>query len=148
MDLEFIKITETEIDAAFGVFKEYMKPLIDGAFAWDEQFQRNGFASRLRPGWFYWVYSKGSRVGLVCYKHTNQSVHVHLLVVFANCQGKGIGQAVIKYLMFQAYELGRSLSLSCFKKNDPALNLYKKLGFLIVSEDEHTYGFISDVTGT
>jgi ribosomal protein S18 acetylase RimI-like enzyme len=146
MDLEFTKVQESDFESTFEVFKNHMKSVIESAFGWDEQFQESGFKSRLRLEWFHWITQKKSRVGLVCYKTSQESVHIHLLVIFAEAQRQGLGSAVSKHIAGIAHSHNLPLTLRCFKNNEPALSLYRKLGFSVASEDEHFYDFISKVT--
>ena len=146
LDIEFTRLYSEERGMPFEIYKAYMKPIIDDAFGWDEEFQRNGFESNLDPDWFSWVLvedkGKTKKAGLTCSRYKRRSLHIHLLVVFAEEQRKGIATSVVKKLKAQAYAENTHLTLNCFKNNVPALNLYRNLGFVINSEDEHFYRFI------
>ncbi|MEJ2765589.1 GNAT family N-acetyltransferase [Photobacterium sp. MCCC 1A19761] len=144
MDIELIGVSKTEQPLTFEIFKSSMQPVIEAAFGWDEAFQQHYFASRLQPAWFYWAVFQGERVGLVCYKHTEQSVHLHLLAVFESWRGQGLGVTITNQLQQEARRAGKPLTLSCFKNNAPAVALYHKLGFAVASEDEHFFDFIHD----
>ena len=143
MDLHFKQIEQAELAVTFDLFKQHMKPVIEQAFGWDDSYQENGFKNRLKPSWFHWVYSEQSPVGLVCYKTTSESVHIHLLIVFDERQRQGFGKQISRQLQSLAHQQGLPLTLSCFKNNQPAYSLYKKLGFTVNSEDECFYSMIS-----
>ena len=145
MDLYFKQITEAEVALTFDLFKQHMKPVIEEAFGWDDSYQENGFKDRLKTCWFYWVYAKQTLVGLVCYKTTSESVHIHLLIVFDEMQRQGFGRQISRQLQSSAHQQGLPLTLSCFKNNQPAFSLYKMLGFTISSEDQYFYSMISKV---
>jgi ribosomal protein S18 acetylase RimI-like enzyme len=53
---------------------------------------------------------------------------------------------VSKHIAGIAHSHNLPLTLRCFKNNEPALSLYRKLEFSVASEDEHFYDFISKVT--
>lgn len=144
MDIEFCSVSKTELPLTFEAFKAAMKPVIEEALGWDEAFQQHYFASRLQSAWFYWVVFQGERVGLVCYKHTEQSVHLHLLAVFESWQRQGLGVTITNQLQQEAQRAGKPLTLSCFKNNAPAVALYRKLGFAVASQDAHFFDFIHD----
>ena len=55
LDIEFTRLYSEERGMPFEIYKAYMKPIIDDAFGWDEEFQRNGFESNLDPDWFSWI---------------------------------------------------------------------------------------------
>jgi len=146
MDVIFSKLGAEERTAAFSAFKKYMKPVVDRAFGWDEEFQRSGFHSHLKAEWFYWIYIRDEKVGILCKRQKENSIHIHLLIIFTEAQRKGIATAVTQALISNAGEQKVALTLSCFKNNKPALNLYKKLGFSIKSQDEHFYDFTHECT--
>ncbi|MEZ8295491.1 GNAT family N-acetyltransferase [Vibrio splendidus] len=143
MKIEFLKLKKDELSEAFEIFKAYMKPVIDGAFGWDEGFQKNGFESRLKLDWFSWILVDGEKVGLVCNRLKQNSIHIHLLVIFTEAQRRGLASSVTQKLNNEANERQLNLTLSCFKNNEVALQLYKRLGFVIISEDEHFYDLVN-----
>ena len=136
---------------SFEIYKGHMKPIIDDAFGWDEEFQRNGFESNLDPDWFSWILvedkGKKKKAGLACSRYKRRSLHIHLLVVFAEEQRKGIATSVVRKLKAQATAENTHLTLNCFKNNVPALSLYRNLGFVVNSEDEQFYRFICKKQG-
>ncbi|OUS38685.1 GNAT family N-acetyltransferase ['Osedax' symbiont bacterium Rs2_46_30_T18] len=145
MDLHFKQIKQTELAVTFDLFKRHMKPIIEEAFGWDDSYQENGFKKRLKLSWFHWVYSEQSPVGLVCYKTTTESVHIHLLIVFDEMQRQGFGKNISRALLAIAHQQGLPLTLSCFKNNRPAYNLYNMLGFTVNAEDQHFYSMINRI---
>lgn len=148
MELELKKIEAEEIPQTFELFKQYMRPVIEVAFGWDEEFQESGFKSRLLPDWFSWIVVNNETVGLVCFKKQEYSLYIHLLIIFSEHQRNGVGKLVTEHLRRHAEEEGGELTLSCFKNNDPALNLYKKLKFETVAEDRYFYHLSSGEVST
>ena len=53
-------------------------------------------------------------------------------------QGEGIATRLIEQLLSAAHESSVSVRLSVLKTN-PARSLYEQLGFVVISEDEHSY---------
>ncbi|WDE13973.1 GNAT family N-acetyltransferase [Thalassomonas haliotis] len=51
-------------------------------------------------------------------------------------QGQGLGQRILQQVLQQAK--GKTVLLTVLKEN-PALNLYKKLGFTVTGEDEYEF---------
>ncbi len=118
-----------------------MQQIIESAIGWDEVFQRDNFLDHLQPQWFYWILLNNERAGLACYRHKPTSLHIHLLIVFESAQRKGVASLTIQELLHQAHSVKKPLTLSCFKNNLPAINLYGKLDFEAISQDEHFYSF-------
>ncbi len=143
MKIEFLKLKKDEFSVTFEIFKAYMKPVIDEAFGWDEEFQKNSFESRLKLEWFSWILVGGDKVGLVCNRLKQNSIHIHFLVIFTEAQRRGLASSVTRKLSDKAKKKQLNLTLSCFKNNKSAVLLYKRLGFVINSEDDHFYDFIN-----
>lgn len=148
MNIEFSKLEEQEIFPLFVIFKTYMKPIIENAIGWNEQFQRESFTARLQPEWFNWILCNGEKVGLICKRRKESSLHLHLLIIFSNVQRSGIGSLVVEQLKVDAQNQQLDLTLSCFKNNEPAVMLYRQQGFVVSTEDEHFYDFIISSAST
>ncbi|EPJ43593.1 MAG: acetyltransferase, gnat family [Osedax symbiont Rs1] len=145
MKIALSRLKAVELESAFEIFKTYMKPIIEDAFGWDDIFQKNGFQGRLEPEWFSWILFNEEKVGLLCSRLKEDSLHIHLLIIFTQVQKQGLATLVTNKLRTEAHNQQLPLTLSCFKNNQPALNLYKKLGYTVNSEDEFFYEFISTV---
>ena len=141
MKLYFKDVSNKERHQTFEVFKKYMKPVVEKAIGWDEDFQANGFRNCLPPECFFWIEVADKRVGLVCFKTLDSAIYIHLLIIFENHQGHGYGSLVTEHFKSRAFNNNTSLRFSCFKNNEPALRLYRKLKFKIVSEDKHFFNF-------
>lgn len=135
MNIEFSKMEVKDSGEAFEIFRKYMKPTVDAAIGWDEQFQRSGFDSKWNPDHFSWIVSDAEKAGFVCCRLRENSVHIHLLIVFEGAQRTGIATSVMERLREDAFAKCRGLTLSCFKNNAPALSLYKRYGFVVCSDE-------------
>ena len=143
MEITLTKFKKHEQSSAYDDFKLYMKPIIDSAIGWDEDFQRTSFESRLKPEWFRWILYNGEKVGYVCSRLKSSSIHIHMLIIYWDKQRRGFASAVLEQLKQQANLQQLDLTLSCFKNNEPAARMYKRLEFVIDSEDELFYNFIN-----
>jgi ribosomal protein S18 acetylase RimI-like enzyme len=63
-------------------------------------------------------------------------IDISLLTEYRN---KGYGTKIIKDIITEADLHGLPVRLSCERKNNPALNLFKRLGFNIIGETEVYY---------
>lgn len=80
----------------------------------------------------------GQPVGLL--KVVRHVDHWELLQIqlIPTLQGKGVGASLIRELLFEAGQVQTTVRLSVLKSN-PARHLYERLGFVLVSEGDHSY---------
>ncbi|AZL84717.1 GNAT family N-acetyltransferase [Aliivibrio salmonicida] len=135
----FQKVTACEYPSLFSIYKKYLYSAIEDTFGWDEGFQTQHFADSYRKEWFEWIMFNGERLGFICVKQEQTSVHFHLLLIFEKYQNKGVGSAVMKY--YQRYYSDRviKVSLSAFKCNQKVIDFYSALGYQITGENEHFF---------
>lgn len=75
------------------------------------------------------------------YTITGKRVYLSRLIVKKECRNKGIGGAILDYLINKANEMGFSeISLGVDTDNEDALHLYRKYGFEIFETAEDEYG--------
>jgi ribosomal protein S18 acetylase RimI-like enzyme len=72
-------------------------------------------------------------VGLLKISREVSKWHVHQLQISPNCQGRGIGEAVLRLVLAEAKEANVAVSLSVMHRN-PARRLYERLGFKYAGE--------------
>ncbi|GAC19283.1 GNAT family N-acetyltransferase [Paraglaciecola arctica] len=75
-------------------------------------------------------------VGMLKYKELPNSIYIMQLQIFPAFQNKGVGRSVVTQLIQN--KQGKNIELTVLKDN-PAKNLYERLGFIITGEDEHEY---------
>ncbi len=85
---------------------------------------------------FRLLFFRGERIGTIKYRENDESIEIIQLQIEPEHQGRGLGSAVVEQLIEDSR--GKALCLSVLKKN-PAMGLYRRLGFSITSEDEHEY---------
>jgi ribosomal protein S18 acetylase RimI-like enzyme len=97
--------------------------------AWDEEWQRDAWARRDPRNEVRLVEVAGERAGAL---HTHQaddgSLYLDLLEVLPKFQGQGIGTRLLRLVIDEAEENGRTVTLRVHKGN-PAERLYRRLGF-------------------
>ena len=72
--------------------------------------------------------------GLVKFCHDNDVIELQQLQILPEFQGRGIGKAVLTRLS----ALAGKVTLTVLKEN-PALALYRRAGFVVTGEDEYEY---------
>ncbi|GAM75109.1 histone acetyltransferase HPA2 [Vibrio ishigakensis] len=71
--MTFEPITQDEWPQVFAIYKQALFEHVEAVFGWDEAFQKQRLAHEYDPKWFHWVYQGSDRVGLVCFKPTEQA---------------------------------------------------------------------------
>lgn len=135
--ITFQKVTACEYPSLFSIYKKYLYPAISSSFGWNEDYQLHRFSVSYQPEWFDWIMFNGERLGIVCTKQEEVTVHIHLLVIFEKYQKKGIGSAVMKYIQRSYSDKVTKCHLSAFKSNQQVIDFYLSLGYKTVSEDEY-----------
>lgn len=138
--LDEIRLTpfvSEDLKAAFQLYEETLRSVVDRAFGWEDGFQRERFASRYELSWFHWVEASANRVGYVCFFEKSDELHMSLLIIDPKFQGRSFGRKVMSLLQNRAKQSSKRVTLSSFKKNEAAISFYQKLGYQITGEDEH-----------
>ena len=76
-------------------------------------------------------------VAFYCNDYVSKCLYITLILVKPECRGEKIASGLIGSALVVARERGFSTcSLQVKKNNNSAISLYRKLGFLVVSEDD------------
>lgn len=134
--MTFEPIIKDEWPQIFTIYKQALFEHVEAVFGWDDAFQKQRLAQEYDRDWFHWVYHKHEKVGLVCFKPTAHSLHLHLIVIFPNYQRKGLAKAVIQQIETLALESSKTcVTLSSFTRNQSAIHFYQKLDYQITERD-------------
>jgi len=137
MNITFEQMADPYSEDVFGLTKKGLYPFVDEVFGWDDAFQKQRMRDDYKPEWFYWVVESNIRLGYVCFKPYNQSLHLHLIILAQRFIGNGCGRKVMEAVHKVAEKEDRDVTLSSFKCNERAVNMYKSLRYEIEGEDEH-----------
>ena len=137
--ISFMPISRDEADgdALFALYKLLLYTYIDQTFGWEDDFQRDRFDTAYRHCEFTLVKMGSVIAGYFATKYEQDAVHVSLLFIKPEFQRKGIGREIMKTLTAHATAVNRSVTLSCFICNQPAMDFYKNLGFRVTTKDEY-----------
>jgi len=80
----------------------------------------------------------GESVGLLKYVETNKTIEILQFQIGPNHQGKGVGKYVLNYMISLSKKESKELILKVLKEN-PAVRLYQRNGFLITGEDQYEF---------
>lgn len=96
---------------------------------------RGNFADSLKAGYDAWIFeladgSSPAPLGYAVAMWIPDEVHLLNLTVSVAMQGRGIGRAMLEWLMHDAAARGaRGMMLEVRPSNDPAIRLYRSTGF-------------------
>ncbi|KZM44398.1 hypothetical protein OA92_06980 [Marinomonas sp. SBI22] len=131
-------VKESEFQQVFLSVKQALFDYVEAVYGWDDDFQQDRLRNDYDPVWYHWLYEKHTRIGLVCYRKKENSLHLHLMIIFPQFQGNGMGRHAMDFLIHEARRMAcDQISLSSFTQNKRALAFYNSLGFIIDSLEDH-----------
>ena len=92
----------------------------------------------------YLIIHKDTLIGTLKFREFEEKLEIMQLQIHPDFQGNGLGGRVIKQVLESSKP--KFLELTVLKEN-PALNLYKRLGFSIVGEDQYEFFMRTGITG-
>ena len=122
----------------FNLFKETMQNFIDGAWGWEELFQKEGFATSLPAKNFLILESENTPIACLHASKKADHLFLDMILVEPAFQRQGFGSQLISLIMQEAKNANMPIRLSVIKAN-PAVRFHQNLGFEIIEEDEHSY---------
>ncbi|MEQ5839509.1 GNAT family N-acetyltransferase [Paraburkholderia acidicola] len=145
--VHLLPMSEGAIDrqALFALYKRSLHEYIDQTFGWDEDFQQDRFSNSYPDPEISLIVSGSTTVGYVALRNEPKSLHLSLLLLQPESRNRGIGRTVMQTLMSRAAAFSQPVTLSCFVRNRAAISFYQKLGFCVVTEDEHFVTYRSPI---
>jgi ribosomal protein S18 acetylase RimI-like enzyme len=112
-----------------------MRGMIEQTWGWDEVWQRQDFNRRFREYTASIIERAGRAAGALLLESKPDSIYIHEVQVSPGHQGRGIGGAVVQWVIEQAANRGVSVTLSVLEVNPRARQLYERLGFQVTAFD-------------
>jgi GNAT superfamily N-acetyltransferase len=136
MDVHLRAYRNEDFHFARQLYFETMRWAIERLFGWDQARQEAAFA-----GWFHSdevdiIVANGIDVGWIQRREDRGAIFLGSIYVVPEMQRKGIGTRVIQSLLDLGRQRSQPVALAVMKIN-PAIALYKRLGFRITDEDEY-----------
>lgn len=123
---------------AQSLYLQTMLPLLEALGRGDE----DGLIRRFRHGYrqdcSQFVQVKGADVGWMQVSADSAGLHIDQLHLLPGWRGRGIGSHLLAGLFGRAAATGSSIALDVIRGN-PAMTLYRRLGFEAVGEDEEKF---------
>lgn len=128
--------TFDDFDFIFELKKLCLKWHIDIVYGWDDESQYNKTRNELNRNIDYMkiIYVDNISVGVTTFYKEDDSYRVGHTMIHPDYQNKGIGSAVIRDYINLADKDNKRIIIKTYKDN-PAQNLYKRLGFKVYHED-------------
>lgn len=89
---------------------------------------------------FFGLYSHETPVGFVSISTNNTQTILHKIYLDQSFQGKGFGKKLIDFVERKAIEERTNLIILNVNRYNPAVNFYKKCGFIIAEEVDNPIG--------
>jgi len=133
----FRQCRETDREWAYALKSESYREVVERQFGpWNEEFQRALFATRWKAESSRIIILKDTLVGLIAMENREEHLWLDELQIAREWRGRGLGSLIIRDLLAQAKATQKPLRLQVLKSNDRAEALYRRLGFMAVSESE------------
>lgn len=122
-------------DFAAGLYLESRKELLTTLGMWDEVRVKARFDKVFKPDQAQVIRSDGVDIGWMQISEGDRGFHLHQLYLVDRYRNRGIGRALVEALQDRARGIGKPIALNVIRGN-PAMSLYRRLGFRLVGEDE------------
>ncbi len=127
-----------DFDFALNLYLDSMRRLLAALGRWDEPRVRARFRELFKPEEVEVICSDGEDIGFTQVSESNDGLCLEQLHIIARFRNRGIGTHLIRALQHRSRDLGVPLGLNVIRGN-PAILLYRRLGFRIVGEDEEKF---------
>ena len=140
MDYQLRPAVPEDRDWIYACKAASVRPCVEPIWGWDEAFQRRDFDGDFGSiGQFSVIEAAGQPIGFLQVLEEKDCVEVAELHLVPDCRGQGIGSSILRRLLADCGNRGRTLRLGCFKENHRAKALYQRLGFRQTAETETHY---------
>ncbi len=117
---------------------DYMIPMFQSESA---------IAGQLNEGYqYYFAKSNDANIGFFAFYPRGEALYLSKFYLYGNQRGKGYGHKILDFLIASAKDLGlKAIELNVNRSN-PTVEIYKKMGFVIIREEDNEIGngFIMD----
>ncbi len=126
-----------DLNFVFNLKKETMKWYIEKIYGWNDEVQRQKTLKEINSnmGNMKIIIKDNEKIGVTTFADTKSEYIVGLTMIVPKYQNKGIATNVINNYIEKAKQNKKRIIIKTYKEN-PAQNLYKRLGFKIYDENE------------
>ena len=130
--------TAKDLDFAWFLYRELMKPLTEEVMIWHDINQRRVVESDMAGGEASIILMAGDKAGWFSHREEVKFVRLCQLYVVPEKQNQGIGSAIVRRLMAEARDRGKPLVLEVMKNNRAGI-LYERLGFTVTGDSKFKF---------
>jgi ribosomal protein S18 acetylase RimI-like enzyme len=127
--------TDKDYDFVYQVKVDALKEYIEKTWGWDEKMQQDFHKEHLKASETQIINVDNDSAGFLIIEEDETEFKLNEINLLQKYQGRGVGSIIISNLQKQADELNKSVWLQVLKVN-PAINLYKRLGFKTIDETD------------
>lgn len=127
--------TALDTELLWEIQRTALGPYVDATWGWDEAFQRRYFDEHFDHRKHRIVVVGGCEAGFLSFEVHSDHVYLGNVALLPHYQGRGIGTAVVRYVLERASEARLPVRLQVLRSN-PARRLYERLGFALCGETE------------
>lgn len=131
--------TEADYEFLYRLHKAAMQPYIEATWGWQEEWQQEYFARKWNPQVRQIIQIQGQDVGVLVIEIRQGEHYLALIELLPECQGHGVGTAVLADFLHEAEAHGLPATLHVLKTNGRARQFYERLGFTIAADEEIRY---------
>ncbi|MFX0070161.1 MAG: GNAT family N-acetyltransferase [Candidatus Hermodarchaeota archaeon] len=106
---------------------------------WNENLQKKYFNSYFRPKYVNIITHSNQSIGAFSFINKRKEIVLFYLYILPQFQNKGIGTSIFKNILTTALKEYKTVKLAVLKKNVRAIELYTRLSFNIVNENDTHY---------
>jgi GNAT superfamily N-acetyltransferase len=128
--------SDADFEWAFELHKAALGSYVAQTWGWDETVQRRMLADAFGRQARRVIQVDGQDVGVLVVEERPDELFLGLLELLPAWQNKGVGTDILRWLLRQASEMGKSLSLQVLRVNAGAASLYEREGLRIIGSDE------------
>lgn len=124
---------DQDYDFLYQLHVATMKDYVDKTWGWNDDFQEKIFKEKFEPDKLKIITFDKKDIGIIVIEDRDEDVFLRIIEILPEYQNKGIGKYIVQSLIDKAKNENKVVFLYVLKVN-PAQNLYKSLGFEIISE--------------
>ena len=133
--VQLVPAKADDAEALVGLRTEAMRPSLERIGRFDAQRSRERFLSGFSPVHTRWILLGGERVGFVVVRPKDDALLLDHLYLRAECQGLGIGAAVLEAVFAEADASGQAVRVGALVGSD-SNRFYARHGFVLVEQTE------------